>query len=186
MPVDAVTSLDSSSAGWQRYAIHQVPRTLQALRRQAELPTRILSQVPEFIAGVLEELPSLADAEPQGQDLVLVSGDITEDHVLLIQKEDRWQISGLIDFADARIAPAHYEWVALWFGALDREPDALDAFFRGYDPAAHLDAAFYRRALAFTFLHEFGALIIAQTLSRRAQRQVGDVNDLMAALWQPQ
>lgn len=184
VPLYAVTSLDPTVAGWERYVAQQVPRTVKALRRETELPHRLLNEIPAFVGDVLDRSGDLGGTMSDG-GLVLVSGDITEDHVLLVEADLTWRISGLIDFADARVAPSGYEWVALWFGALDRDPAALEAFFQGYDDAVRLDLAFHRRALAYTFIHEFGALIIAQTLPRRVQRQLQDMDELLMALWQP-
>ncbi|MBN1246222.1 MAG: aminoglycoside phosphotransferase family protein [Anaerolineae bacterium] len=183
IPPAMVTSLDATIDGWRRYVAQQVPRTIKALRRESDLPNRLLAQIPAFVDDVLAPSPR-GGATSLQRELVLVSGDITADHVLLIVKDGAWCISGLIDFADARVAPPDYEWVPLWFSAFDRDAAAFDAFLRAYDPALCLDAAFYRRALAFTFLHEFGASIIAQTLPPRVQHKLEDVEDLLAALWQ--
>lgn len=201
LPLDVVISLDVTAASWQRYVRDQIPRTIKALNRESLLPQRLLGQIPAYVADVLDVAPcdraapsvrALADSaslagecDPGCDGLVLVSGDITEDHILLREVAGAWRISGLIDFADARVAPRDYEWVALWFGALDRDAGALSAFLRAYDPKTKLDAAFYRRALAFTLLHEFGALIIVETLPRRLQAKITEMDELLEALWQP-
>jgi hygromycin-B 7''-O-kinase len=201
LPLDGVTSLDVTAASWLRYVRDQIPRTIKALNRESLLPQRLLGQIPAYVAEVLDaslcnraspSARTLSESafHPGGcalscDDLVLVSGDITEDHILLREVAGAWRISGLIDFADARIAPRDYEWVALWFGALDRDTGALSAFLHTYDPKIKLDAAFYRRALAFTLLHEFGALIIVETLPRRLQAKITGMDELLEMLWQP-
>ncbi len=95
-----------------------------------------------------------------------------------------WTISGLIDFADARVAPREYEWVALWFSALDRNTSSLEAFMKGYDPTHELDKAFLRQAMAYTFLHEFGALIISEMLSPIEAPKLENIHDLQTDLFQ--
>lgn len=179
IPLDEVPSLDATVAGWERYVREQISRVVAELRRRTALSEQLLRRIPTFVAGALAEQPVTSS-----NNLLLVNGDITEDHVLLVEEGGRWRISGLIDFADARAAPRDYEWVALWFGALGRNTAALEAFLRAYDPGLHLNATFYRRAMAFTFLHEFGALIIAEALPKPKQRELHDIPDLQRVLWQ--
>ena len=176
IPLRTLSGLDVTRAGWQRYTQQQIVRATAALRRETAMPDRVINRVPAFVNTVL--------AEQGTPRLVLVSGDVTEDHVMLQHHGDVWAISGLIDFADARAAPREYEWVALWFGALDRQASSLEAFMDGYDPTQMLDETFLRQAMAYTFLHEFGALIISEVLSPKETRRLGSIRDLQAELWQ--
>lgn len=175
VPLSTLSSLDVTRAGWQRYTQQQIARTTAALRRETALPDRVINRVPEFVNTVL--------AEQGTPELVLVSGDVTQDHVMLQRRGDVWAVSGLIDFADARVAPREYEWVALWFSALDRDLSSLEAFMRGYDPTQILDEAFLRQGMAYTFLHEFGALIIAEVVSPKMARKIESIRDLQTELW---
>ncbi len=138
------------------------------------LPRTLLDAIPSFVHPVLE-------AE---DELLLVSGDVTEDHILLVEGDEGWSISGLIDFADALIAPPAYEWVALWFSALRRDADALRAFLEGYGGLT-ADTTFCRTAMAFTFLHEFGAEIMAEELRGEDTAALTSVQALQAILWDP-
>ena len=175
IPLSTLSALDVTRAGWRRYTQQQIARTTAALSRETALPDRVINRVPEFVNTVLVE---------QGTpELVLVSGDVTEDHVMLQRHGEAWAISGLLDFADARVAPREYEWVALWFSALDRDLSSLESFMRGYDPTQTLDQAFLRQGMAYTFLHEFGALIIAEVVPPRMARKIESIRDLQAELW---
>jgi len=87
---------------------------------------------------------------------VLLNGDLTGDHVLLVQEDGAWQIGGIIDFGDARIGHPFYEFIAplafYTFGrpALTR---ALVAAY-GLEPSPAV-----RDALtSYCLLHEFGRL----------------------------
>jgi hypothetical protein len=71
----------------------------------------------------------------------------------------------------------------LWFGALERNAAGLIAFMRRYDPQIALDAAFFRKAMAFTFLHEFGTDILAMTLKQLHNPRVASIQELQALLW---
>lgn len=147
--------------------------TCDILSCKAVLPSALIEQIPDYVT------PTLANPT----DLVLVNGDLTEDHLLLQEHSGQWELSGLIDFADALIAPRDYEWVALWFGALDREPACLRAFMAGYDADIILDAAFRHRAMGFTFLHEFGGLIIGMALNQLGNPHIESLLHLEALLW---
>jgi len=177
IPLSTLSALDVTRAGWQRYTQQQIVRATAELRRESALPDRVINRVPAFVNTVL--------AEQGTPELVLVSGDVTEDHVMLQRCGNTWAISGLIDFADARVAPREYEWVALWFSALDRNTSSLEAFMKGYDPTQVMDEAFLRQAMAYTFLHEFGALIISVVLSPKKAQKLENIRDLQAELWQP-
>jgi len=177
IPLSTLSAMDVTRAGWQRYTQQQIARATAALRRKTALPDHVINRVPAFVNTVL--------AEQGTPDLVLVSGDVTEDHVMLQRHGDVWAISGLIDFADARVAPREYEWVALWFSALARNTSGLEACMKGYDPAQVLDEAFLRQAMAYTFLHEFGAPIISEMLSPKQTQRIESIHSLQTALFQP-
>jgi len=168
-------SLDVTRQGWDRYVASSSARCTAQLRRRTKLPQSVISKLPAFIADVLAEQPD--------PELVLVSGDITEDHVMLEQTAEGWCISGVIDFADARVAPREYEWPALWFSALDCDYAALETLMAAYDPSQALDRAFQRRAMAYTLLHEFGAHIIAEVIPPRLAAEIDSIRDLQAVLW---
>lgn len=175
VPITGLRELDAARSGWEDYVATQIPRTVKELRRESTLPAGILADIPDFVRSTA--------AADRSAPLVLVNGDVTEDHLLLERGDGTWTISGLIDFADSRVAPRAYEWIALWFGAFDRDPRALQAFMTGYDPQIELDAGFYRRAMAYTFLHEFGALIIDMVLEKLARPPVETIAELQRLLW---
>ncbi len=175
VPPEILQTSDVDLPIWGETLEEQIKHTVDELLAKQVLPPRVIAEIPDFVRITLTRDPS--------PERVLVNGDLTEDHLLLTEQDGTWTISGLIDFADSRIAPRAYEWVALWFGALDRDPAAFRAFMAGYNPEITLDRDFYRRALAFTFLHEFGALIIEETLNQIDRPTVGTLDALLDALW---
>jgi len=111
-----------------------------------------------------------------------VHGDLTEDHLLLTTQKDQWSISGLIDFADGELAPREYELIPLWFGLLDRDPEAFLSFMRSYDSDQALDEQWRDRMLAMTFLHRFGVPIVASALGEWAEK-IRTIEELKEELW---
>lgn len=176
VPVASLTSLAHTQASWQRFMRQRQIEVADAALWNGILPESVVAEIPEFLASALDG----AEETP----LALLNGDLTEDHILLKQRSGKWRISGLIDFGDALVGSRDYEWIALWFSALDRDYEELTAFMAAYDPRLKLDDAFFTRAMAFTFLHEFGADILALTLKAMGQPQIESLQELQALLWE--
>ena len=110
-----------------------------------------------------------------GESVHLSHSDLTEDHLLIAESHGNWSVTGLIDWADAEVGPRPYDWVALWFSICRLNPALFRAFLRGYGAAPEVDV---RQLAAMTFLHRFGANIVADTLSPEEQRAVGSLTEL--------
>jgi hygromycin-B 7''-O-kinase len=176
IPTADLGALDTTPEAWRRTSERHLSQSVEKLRARKALPKTVIERIPAFVRAVLQE----STASP----MVLVSGDVTEDHVMLAERDGRWSVTGLIDFADALIAPREYEWVALWFSALDQDAGCLRRCLEGYDPVLPIDAAFCRQAMAFTFLHEFGAEIICDELEELDAPQIDSISTLQDALWE--
>jgi len=176
VPVASLTSLPISQASWEAFVRRRQVEVADPAHWAGILPAPVVAEIPEFLASVLA-----GDAE---MPLALLNGDLTEDHILLEQRNGKWRISALIDFGDALVGACDYEWIALWFSGLDRDYDGLAAFMAAYDPHLKLDDAFFARAMAFTFLHEFGVDILALTLKALGQPQMTSIQELQALLWE--
>ncbi|MGC9393426.1 MAG: phosphotransferase family protein [Anaerolineae bacterium] len=176
VPVASLRSLAHTQASWQQFVRQRQVEVADAALWDGILPEPVVAQIPEFLVSAL--------AGTEAGPLALLNGDLTEDHVLLKQRDGKWHISGLIDFGDALVGLRDYEWIALWFGALDRDYEELAAFLAAYDPHLKLDDAFFTRAMAFTFLHEFGPDILALTLKAMGQPQIESIQELQALLWE--
>lgn len=179
--------LHSLSPSGLRFPVSRRMDSRAARKRAASAALRRLRRArifsPRCDKEIAERLPGLI--EPRAREKpVLVHGDVTEDHVLLKRRGGRWRLSGLIDFADALIAPPFYELMPLWFGAFDRKPSMLRRFLKAYSPAVRINRRFRDRATAFTLIHLFGADCIAW-LSRKDRRDPGamDWNSLRDWLW---
>lgn len=104
-----------------------------------------------FSPGFLEERTEYLQTMPL-DPLVYVHGDITDDNLLL---DARGRIL-LLDYADALLAPAWYEWAALFCGAFRLDPAYLEGFFQGPMPEDAIE-----RCLHAILLHDFGPGILA-------------------------
>jgi len=175
-PLHEVKSLDTSRGHWRRFLDGRMAGCVEELRRDGILSAGVLDEIPAFLQSVV--------GTPRPQvPLVLVNGDLTEDHLLVRKEGERWLISGVIDLADSLIGEREYEWVALWLSALDRDAECMRAFMDTYDSGKSLDDAFLDRALAFTFVHEFGASCIKAVLQGMGYPDLGSVRQLRHLLW---
>ena len=124
------------------------------------------------------------------EKLVLVHGDITEDHLYFTQRNikneaEKWTVSALIDFGDARIAPEQYEWIPLWFGAFQRNTRLYRQFMVEFTDDKIEWESFYGIMSTMTLLHEFGLEIIKDVI-QQSERKITDFDSLhsiMKFLW---
>jgi|GEM_PF-4142389 len=159
---------------WDNYFKGRIPAVISALHEKTLL-------APE-VTEALEEHLHNAQTFFLTAEALLVHADLTEDHLLLTNDHEQWSISGLIDFADIEVAPREYEWIPLWFGLIDCNPDALLSFMRSYDGDQVLDEQWRDRMLAMTFLHRYGVPIVASALGEKA-KALRTLKDLKEALW---
>jgi hygromycin-B 7''-O-kinase len=174
-PLDSFAALDSSGREWRRFVHLRKAEFVQQFHQEAALSPQVIDQCAAWLNSAWEDV--------QSERLVLLNGDVTQDHVLVEQQGGAWRISGLIDFADALIGQVEYEWIALWFGALDRDAEAMRACMAAYDPSIVLDGNWARWAMAFTLLHEFSAGTIRWVLERIGYPLVDSVEELGDLLW---
>jgi len=180
-------------------ALHAMPRPsagplafppdhwLELLRRQtADAPRRhalgaecgrhLVAQMPALLAEVADELLC---TQPQ----VPLHCDLTADHLLVERRGGRWTLSGLIDFGDADVGHADYEWIALHLDAFACEAELMRRFLEayGYDG---LDDRFARRMTAYSLLHRFADL--GPWIGRLGGPEVvGSLDELCALVWGP-
>lgn len=160
---------------WSTFLAERRRACLVELRARVSFPDGLWAEIEAFLAQMV---PRLATERP-----LLLHADLTEDHLLLVRRDGRWQINALLDWADAEVGAAAYDWVALWFSLCRRDANLLRAVLQAYDPARQLNENLQQAMLACTFLHRFGPLIIADTLSALGQPPLATLAELRRALW---
>jgi hygromycin-B 7''-O-kinase len=107
---------------------------------------------------------------------VLLNGDLTDDHVLVVERDGGWRLEGVIDFGDARVGHPYYDLIAplacFAFGQPALSYALVEAY--GLAPTPEVRDALTRYCL----LHEFGRL--ADFLERHP---VSRPEKFEAALW---
>lgn len=117
----------------------------------------------------LQRIDAFLDATPLAPaPLVPLHTEILDQHVLLEERDGRWEIAAMLDFADGRLGHPDYEWAALVEFVFKGEPGALGACLRGYgwdDSECTPERSL--QLVAWGLLHQFGDL-------RRALAAAGD------------
>lgn len=135
------------------------------------LPKHLVRQADDYVAKYHVDVR----ASP-----ALLHADLNEDHVLgRLGTDGVWQISGLIDWGDARAGDRFYDLPALHLGLFHGDTALLAAFLESYGWPAIRSTDFVRRAMAMVLLHEFNVLehvVISP--------EIESLDQLAAALWQ--
>ena len=155
-------------------------------RRRREVLPELLDR-GLIVPGIVPELQALLDeavAASRTAMQVVVHGDLNAEHLLIEERNGRWDVSALIDFGDARIGVPDYEWMPLWLGPCNRDIAVMRAFLEAYDPRLLADDALGRRVAAWTLLHDFGTDAIAELFDISAvTRPARSLEALQALVW---
>jgi hygromycin-B 7''-O-kinase len=166
--------LEEIAVDWPAFVEHQVQACASKLAQSA-LDERLVRSTLAF----LDHLPSLLGPELQP---VLLSADVTDEHVLVGQRDGRWELTGYIDFGDAMVGHPYYEFVAPGCCITYRSPRLRRAMLLGYGfSEAQLDERLSEQLMAYTLLHRFIDLPYLLTLFDA--RQIAGLCDLQSALW---
>ena len=135
----AFSTFSPPAGTWREFFARGKNKAIEALREDRRLPESLRGNLLDFLeANSVEELvdgPS-----------VLHHADFEPEHVLLVETQGRWGISGLIDYADARVGLREFEWSAAYRRVLDGDSEAMRAFLAGYDPG-YRDESFCLKCL---------------------------------------
>ncbi len=160
---------------WGELCSARLREFLGEIKGFSELPSAVIDEIENFALCTSHEYLDGPN--------VLAHADLTGDHLILARSGGSWVISGIIDVADAMIAPAGYDWVDLWFWTFERDVDAMKAFMRAYDPTERMQEDFRRSCLAF-YLHSYRALGWLRDFYREAgSPPIHSLADLQNLFW---
>ena len=95
---------ERSLGPWPRY-LNGCLDNAEALHRGRGNSEEQVSDIVRFLAPYRGWLEALGPA-------VLIHADLTEEHVMLEERAGRWRVSGVLDLADAMVAPAALDLIA--------------------------------------------------------------------------
>lgn len=143
-PVGVLTSLDPE---WNGFIREQRARC-KARHASHGMPAWLIDHVDELIgAQRLEVDPS---------ERVILTGEYTPSNLLVERDARGWQLSGMIDFADAMVGRREYDLLGPSLFSCEGDPVLVAALFRGYYGAERrINHAFRMQLLALALLHRF-------------------------------
>ena len=127
----------------------------------------------------LDNLPPLF--EP-GFSPVLLSADVTDEHLLVSQRGGRWELTGTIDFGDAMLGHRLYEFAAPGCCITRGSPRLQRAMLRAYGYAEReLDGRLARQLMAYTLLHRF--INLTDIAEMFGPQRPASFEELQDAMW---
>jgi len=131
---------------WQTFLDGQ-RAACQARHRKLGMPAWFVEQIPEYLAAA-----PLSPHPP----LTLLTGEYTPFNLLVVQNQGQWQLSGMVDFADAFAGDPEYDLIGpvVFQGGGDR--GLIHAFYEGYGRVPNGDDEKFRhRLMTLHLLHRF-------------------------------
>lgn len=137
---------------------------------------------PELVSAglaLLERIPIRATA---AEAETFIHADLTFDHFLVSERSGSWQLSGLIDFADAMVGHRYYEFIAPTTFLLQRRPELQRALLLEYGfTEAELTRELAELLTGYCFLHRYGHMLQMVKLSPGKAPESFD--ELCRSLW---
>lgn len=161
--------LDALVVDWPRFVQDQIATCIERHARGGAAPAWTAA-IGERLLGVASELASPVH-------LVPMHADVHVDHVLL---DEDLSLTGLLDFGDALIGDAAYDFVTPAAFFVRGRADLLAAFFEGYGCA--LTPELRRRCAAYQLLHRFSQLQRDVDMLLPAQAPTS-LDEALDALW---
>ena len=151
-------------------------------RGRRDIFLRETDKIKSLPSDLVQALRQRAAGDPPDGERVLAHADLCGEHLIVEEKGGRWRLAGLIDVADALLAPADYDWVDLWFFTWERDVDCMRSFLDAYGS----DGEAFRARCLDIFLCSFSAAgWLEHFLKQAGGPSVGTVAELRDFFWPP-
>jgi hygromycin-B 7''-O-kinase len=140
--------LEAIAVDWPAFVERQIRTCIDQIA-QTGLDGRWTGEITKFFTG----LPPLF--EP-GFQPVLLSADVTDEHVLVSLRDGKWDMTGYIDFGDAMLGHPHYEFAAPGCCITHGSPRLQRAMALAYGYGEdQLNADLADRLMAYALIHRY-------------------------------
>ena len=166
--------LEAIAVDWPAFVEGQKRECVDGIGR-AGLDGHWVRAVCAFLAG----LPPLF--EP-GFEPVLLSADVTDEHILVGQRKGHWEVTGYIDFGDAMLGHPNYEFAAPGCCITRGSPRLQRAMLLAYGYSeAELNGELAARLMAYTLIHKF--INVPELLKLLGLPGAARLEDIQEGLW---
>jgi len=157
-------------AAWPKGFADFLKRQHQVVAAKAELA----------VVPLYEEILRLAPTTlAQGWPTIL-HGDIDGSHILV----NNGQITGLIDFGDAKLGDPLYDFVTIHHDLFDLDPRLFTEFLRGYGMKPQDQKNFHHRLTSYAILHEWPLVDdLPRWAVRSGAHSLGELGEWMWRTW---
>ena len=167
--------VEEKHGGWREFCRQHGSQFRRDLATIDFLPVPLRRQIAAFLDT---EAPAYIAAAP-----ALIHADIGPGHIYLDKDGADWHLTGFIDFADAMLAPAEYEWTDGLLYLFPEDPALRWAVLAGYYATGGRPADLERRCLA-NLMHSYaGAHWIKEWHQREGEPALQTLQDLQDLLF---
>jgi hygromycin-B 7''-O-kinase len=148
LPVEGLSPLE---VDWGEFLQRQTARCVERQRSQG-VAEPWLEQIPAYLEATRVHFPSSFPT-------ALLHTELGPGHLFLTERRGRWELEGLIDFADALVGHPEYDFAAVGLFITRGDARWLRAFLLayGYLPG-ELTPALRERLMTYTLLHRYSNL----------------------------
>jgi hygromycin-B 7''-O-kinase len=169
-----IEGLEAIAMDWPSFVEKQIQECIDQLPRSG-----MSERWNQSILELLEDLPPLF--EP-GFQPVLLSADVTDEHILVSKHKGRWELTGFVDFGDAMLGHSYYEFAAPGCCITRSSPALQRTMLLAYGFSEdQLNGTMARKLMAYTLIHRF--INIPDLLKLFAPQQPTDFAALKRELW---
>jgi hygromycin-B 7''-O-kinase len=166
--------LEAIAVDWPTFVERQTQDCVDQIA-QAGLDERWTRETIEFFAG-------LSPLFEPGFRPVLLSADVTDEHILVSLRDGKWDMTGFIDFGDAMLGHPHYEFAAPGCCITRGSPRLQRAMMLAYGYLEdQLNADLADRLMAYTLIHRY--INVPELLEMLDLPQSAALEDIEGALW---
>ncbi len=142
-PEDSILFVDTEAF------ITEQKKSAHERQRVHKLPSPWLEQINGFLDSV-----DLIDVKS-----ALLHTEIMRDHVLVSQQGNKWELSGIFDFAESMTLPVEYEFASVGLFVSQGNSQLLRSFLLAYGyEESELDIELSKRLLVYSLLHRYANL----------------------------
>jgi hygromycin-B 7''-O-kinase len=162
--------------GWDRFLARQI-EGCRARHTRLGLPQKFL----DGLDGLLAEAAAMLI--PLNGPAVILTGEYIPENFLLSRDDNRWRLSGLIDFGDVMTGWGEYDLLGPSAFMSAGSPRRVRSLFEGFGYSdADINPALKRRLMALMLLHR-ASDPISHICIEGWQQQAGNLVELQELLW---
>jgi aminoglycoside phosphotransferase (APT) family kinase protein len=168
-----LAGLDAIAIDWPAFAARQ------SQNRVKQVENAGLS--PSWIASIREALDRIVCESEADNRRVLLSADVTDEHIMVERRGGSWHLAGYIDFGDAMLGHPLYDFSAPGCSIVRGAPELARALLLGYGYAAgDLNQNLSERLTAYMLLHRYVTVTDLLALFPESSRSLAE---LQHCLW---